>query len=74
MQARGSGLAIMTPQRTCRCGSGLTPRELFDAQRIYIGRVCDQCEPRVRSQYRPEIFAGYNQADVDEPIEPDDAA
>lgn len=60
--------------RTCNCGSGLTARELYDAQRIYIARVCDSCEPRVRARYRPEIFAGYDQGDVDEPIEPDDAA
>lgn len=60
-------------QRICNCGSGQPSHELYDAQRIYICRVCDDCEPRVRASYRPEIFAGYDQSDVDEPIEPDDA-
>jgi hypothetical protein len=58
--------------RMCHCGSGLPSRELSDAQGIYIGRVCDRCERATRAHYRPEIFSGYDQDDVDEPIEPDD--
>jgi len=45
--------------------------ELTDAQGIYCARVCDKCEAEVMSHYRPEIFSGYDQSDVDEPIEPD---
>ncbi len=59
----------MRSDRTCSCGSGLCPFPLHDAQGIYVQRVCDRCEDRVRARYRPEIFAGYNQADVNEPIE-----
>lgn len=43
-----------------------------DAQGIPVGRVCDACVEQVRAKYRPEVFSGYSQADVDEPIEPDD--
>jgi len=44
-----------------------------DAQGIELCRVCDRCESEKLSRYRPEILAGYTQADVDEPIEPEDA-
>ncbi len=43
-----------------------------DAQGIYLCRVCDRCERYRLAGFRPEILTGYNQADVDEPIEPDD--
>ena len=43
-----------------------------DAQGIPLCRVCDECEIAKLSTYRPEILNGYNQSDVDEPIEPDD--
>jgi hypothetical protein len=43
---------------------------LHDAQGIEVSRVCDRCEKSVMSRYRPEIFTGYDQSDVDEPIEP----
>ncbi len=43
----------------------------YDAQGIYLCRVCDVCEREKLSGYRPEILTGYTQADVDEPIEPD---
>lgn len=58
--------------RPCHCGSGLESWELYDAQRIYCGRVCDRCVAKRKARYRPEIFRGYTQADVDEPIEPED--
>lgn len=43
----------------------------YDAQGIYLCRVCDTCRKSKLSAYRPEILTGYTQADVNEPIEPD---
>jgi hypothetical protein len=43
----------------------------YDAQGIYLTRVCDRCERASLAGYRPEILSGYTQADVDEPIEPE---
>lgn len=40
-----------------------------DAQGIFLTRVCDKCVDAKLSQYRPEILTGYDQSDVDEPIE-----
>jgi hypothetical protein len=57
------------PPKPCSCGSGLLWRELVDAQGIFCTFVCDKCEDERRSHFRPEIFTGYTQADVDEPIE-----
>jgi hypothetical protein len=42
---------------------------LKDAQGIELCRVCDKCKEEKLARYRPEILAGYNQSDVDEPIE-----
>jgi len=44
----------------------------YDAQGIYLTRVCDKCCTAKLARYRPEILRGYSQADVDEPIEPID--
>ena len=44
----------------------------YDAQGIFLCRVCDGCVDAVLAKYRPEILSGYSQSDVDEPIEPDD--
>lgn len=44
----------------------------YDARGIPLCRVCDKCEKEKLSKYRPEILTGYTQADVDEPIEPED--
>lgn len=41
----------------------------YDAQGIYLCRVCSICVEYKLSQYRPEILSGYDQNDVDEPIE-----
>lgn len=41
----------------------------YDAQRIPLCRVCDKCREKKLAQYRPEILEGYDQLDVDEPIE-----
>jgi hypothetical protein len=62
---RAEGDAMGGP---CWCGSGLPQRELFDARRIYCGRVCDKCEDGVKAKYRPEIFTDPNY-ETDEPIE-----
>jgi hypothetical protein len=40
-----------------------------DAQGIDLCRVCDRCEREKLARYRPEILTGYDQSDVDEPIE-----
>lgn len=41
----------------------------YDAQGIYLCRVCDECRDAKLARYRPEILSGYSQADVDEPID-----
>lgn len=55
------------------CVGGAMSEELSwwakDAQGIELCRVCDKCEKEKLSRYRPEILSGYNQSDVDEPIE-----
>ncbi len=43
-----------------------------DAQGIPLRRVCDECVGELRKHYRPEVLDGYSQADMDEPIEPDE--
>jgi hypothetical protein len=43
----------------------------YDAQGIYLCRVCDICREAKLSRYRSEILSGYTQADVDEPIDPE---
>jgi len=56
--------------KLCNCGSGLPSRELLDARGIYCGRVCDRCEQRIKSSFRPAIFSDPNYY-TDEPIEED---
>lgn len=43
-----------------------------DARGIPLARVCDKCCDAVLATYRPEILTGYNESDVDEPIEGDE--
>lgn len=43
----------------------------YDAQGIPLCRVCSECRSVKLSCYRPEILSGYDQSDVDEPIEAD---
>jgi len=43
----------------------------FDARGIELCRVCAVCREAKLSRYRPEILAGYDQHDVNEPIEPE---
>ena len=45
---------------------------LRDAHGLELCKVCDKCEAFKRCHYRPEILTGYTQADVCEPIEPED--
>ena len=40
-----------------------------DARGIPLCKVCARCVTLRLSKYRPEILAGYTQADIDEPIE-----
>jgi hypothetical protein len=42
-----------------------------DAQGIPLTRVCAECREAKLSMYRPEILTGYDQSDVDEPIDPE---
>jgi len=60
------------PNRTsmCSCGSNLESWWEYDAQGIPLCKVCDSCRKEKLSRYRPEILSGYDQGDVDEPIEP----
>lgn len=41
-----------------------------DARGIPLCRVCDECRKQKLSKYRPEILSGYDQSDVNEPIDP----
>ena len=56
----------------CDCGSGLASEWENDAQNIPLCRACPKCRKEKLSGFRPEILTGYTQADVDEPIEPQD--
>lgn len=44
----------------------------YDGQGIYLTRVCGECKKEKLAGFRPEILGSYTQADVDEPIEPED--
>ena len=57
----------------CMCGSKLPCRPLMDARRIFVAFVCDECEPRVRRKYRPDVFTDPNYP-TEEPVEPDDGS
>lgn len=54
------------PSKPCPCGSGKMSIWMHDCQGIPLDRVCDDCEEKKRSKYRPETFSGYTQADLDE--------
>lgn len=45
---------------------------VYDAQGIYLCRVCRVCEKAKLAGYRPKILEGYDQSDVDEPINEDE--
>ena len=59
--------------KKCNCGSGELSWWAKDAQGIELARVCGVCEEEKLARFRPEILTGYDQSDVDEPIESDDA-
>ena len=67
----------MSPTRTHECVNGTESTATtwweYDAQGIELCRVCDKCKREKLARYRPEILSGYDQSDVDEPIEPEDA-
>ena len=58
--------------RPCPCGSGKDSHWELDGRGIPLERVCPACRKRKLAKYRPEILRPYSQADVDEPIEPED--
>ena len=66
----------MTIPEDCRYGEhkGNDVRRVYDAQNIYLCKVCSLCETAKLAEYRPEILSGYDQSDVDEPLDPDDGA
>jgi hypothetical protein len=39
---------------------------MHDCHGIPLDRVCDDCEDKKKLKYRPEVFSGYSQADLDE--------
>jgi hypothetical protein len=59
-------------KRECLCGSGKPSWWEVDARGIPLCRVCPDCRDKKLSKYRPCILTGYDQSDVDEPIEPED--
>lgn len=61
----------MENRKNCLCGSGKPTKALHDARDIFVAYVCDACEQRVKSRYRPEIFTDPNYW-TDEPIDEDD--
>lgn len=44
----------------------------YDGRGIPLDRMCSQCRDTKLSRYNPVILGYYTQADVDEPIEPDE--
>jgi hypothetical protein len=54
--------------RPCSCGSGLTRRAAHDARGIFLTFVCDTCEARKLSAFRPDVLTD-SQYWHDEPID-----
>lgn len=46
----------------------------FDGRGLALARVCQRCRDDRFANFRSEILGRYTEADVDEPIESDDAA
>jgi hypothetical protein len=65
-------MSFFAPIRECNCGSGEISEWEYDAQGIELCRACPKCRKQKLSAYRPEILSGYDQSDVDEPIEPEE--
>lgn len=57
------------------CVGGVVSKEpswwTHDAHGIPLCRVCDDCRSEKLRRYRSEILSGYDQSDVDEPIDGD---
>lgn len=56
----------------CEEGHQDVPGPQYDGQGIYLCQTCSACHDFKMSKYRPEILRPYSQADVDEPINPED--
>jgi hypothetical protein len=56
----------------CGCEHPTGSYPLHDGNGIYLARVCSRCHVPTLMKYREEILRGYSQAEVDEPIEPED--
>jgi len=44
----------------------------YDAQGIELTKVCERCVRAALAEYRGIILSGYDQSDVNEPIEPEE--
>lgn len=77
MPADDSGFEPLPP-REHQCVGGRVSKDptdwVIDVQRIPLFRACDACKDEKLARYRPEILTGYDQSDVDEPIEPEDGS
>jgi hypothetical protein len=65
------------PEKNIPCQDGHVSDHTWwetDFQGIMLCKVCDHCVEHKLSKYRPEILSGYDQNDVDEPIEPIDGS
>ena len=71
-RGRSENLQLMSGDLRQHCCPPDTSWAERDAQGIYLCRVCRKCRTAKLSTYRPEILTAYTQADVDEPIEPDE--
>lgn len=60
-------------EHACRKGIPSTEPSWWehDAQGIPLCRVCARCKREKLAAYRPEILSGYDELDVDEPINAD---
>lgn len=58
--------------RPCDCGSGEIGEWQYDGRGIELCRTCSVCHDKKMARYNPVILDYYTQADIDEPIEPED--
>jgi hypothetical protein len=63
---------MFTQLRTCNCGSGKIREAQYDGQGIFLTYTCDDCHEEQMKGFNPIILGPYTQADVDEPIEPEE--
>ena len=55
----------------CPCGSGEYGEPLYDARGIYVSKVCEKCEAKIKAGFRSDIFTDSDYWH-DEPIEEPD--